>query len=229
MSRWLRFNIARNSEELSYSKEVQNEDWIRHPTSDVAVLPLDASKLNPNFVTIVTPTQYRMFATHELMLKHDLGVGDDVVMIGRCGFHGGKELNLPAARFGNIAMMPGEPIRCKNRLDQEGYLVEMRSITGFSGSPVYVIYDRPWQGVSMSPSLERPRHEYFLLGIDFCHLPDDIHAVHPDGTKRDDIKINGNSGFAGVIPAWKILEILDDPDLNAQRQERDSCYIANLQ
>jgi hypothetical protein len=59
-------------------------------------------------------------------------------MVGRYIEHEGKFKNLPVVRFGNIAMMPSEHILQWEREDhlQESFLVDMRSISGFSGSPV---------------------------------------------------------------------------------------------
>jgi hypothetical protein len=51
-------------------------------------------------------------------------------------FHEGRQKNSPTARFGNIAQMPNEPVIIK-RFEQECFLVEARSIGGYSGSPVF--------------------------------------------------------------------------------------------
>lgn len=46
------------------------------------------------------------FATKKHLEKHRIGIGDDVAMIGRFVDHDGGETNQPAARFGNISVMP---------------------------------------------------------------------------------------------------------------------------
>ena len=57
----------------------------------------------------------------------------------------GKVRNIPSTRFGNIAQMPYEPIeqdRVFGKFQQESFLVEARSIIGFSGSPIFLILTR---------------------------------------------------------------------------------------
>ncbi len=66
------------------------------------------------------------------------GVGDEVVMIGRFVAHDGRVRNAALARFGNIAMMPGEPVTDGRGMKVEAFLVEMRSLSGFSGSPAFI-------------------------------------------------------------------------------------------
>lgn len=73
----------------------------------------------------------------ERIKELNMGVGDDVIMVGRFVGHTGKENDQPVARFGNIAMMPGKVLDGRG-LTVEAYLVEMRSLSGFSGSPVFV-------------------------------------------------------------------------------------------
>lgn len=69
--------------------------------------------------------------------RRRIGVGDDVVMLGRFVDHDGGATNRPAARFGNISVMP-TPIMQPNRQMRDTYLVDMHSRTGYSGSPVFV-------------------------------------------------------------------------------------------
>jgi hypothetical protein len=59
--------------------------------------------------------------------------------------HAGKFENMPSVRFGNISMLPNErePIEDDNlklRRNQVGYLVEARSRSGYSGSPVFIYW-----------------------------------------------------------------------------------------
>jgi len=72
--------------------------------------------------------------------ERDIGLGDETFAIGLFRSHYGQQRNMPVIRVGNIAAMPEEPIAAKYGKDFiEGYLVEMRSIAGLSGSPVFVI------------------------------------------------------------------------------------------
>jgi hypothetical protein len=50
----------------------------------------------------------------------------------------------------------------------------------------------------------------YLLGIDWCHLCDTSPVTDKDGKKLEyGWKVSQNTGMAGVIPAWKIAEVLN--------------------
>ena len=59
-------------------------------------------------------------------------------MVGRFVSHEGKQQNSPAVRFGNIAMMQKEKIIDERGVAQESFLVEIRSLPGYSGSAVLI-------------------------------------------------------------------------------------------
>ena len=52
----------------------------------------------------------------------NMGVGDEVFMLGRFISHSGIQKNQPLARFGNIALMPDERILDGRKLRIEAYL-----------------------------------------------------------------------------------------------------------
>lgn len=100
---------------------------------DIAVVPLELNR-----------SLHKVSAIHtDLFLPehhhHDIGVGDDVFMIGLFVNHEGKQKNNPLARFGNISMMADaqSPIN-SNGQDYESFIIDMHSRSGFSGSPVFV-------------------------------------------------------------------------------------------
>ena len=56
----------------------------------------------------VSPLPWKDFCpTTERLEELNVGVGDDVVMLGRFAGHSGRQRNQPLARFGSIAMMVG--------------------------------------------------------------------------------------------------------------------------
>lgn len=134
----------------------------------------------------------------------DIGLGSPVCMMGRLKNHDGRWMNTPAVRFGNISMMPGEPVKNrKTGLGQVSFLVEMHSVSGFSGSPV-LVYDDHGAPDSLS----------VLLGVDWGHLPP------PDGQTNAD-----NAGIACVVPAWVLYELLtEDECVVKQRRELTERY-----
>ena len=168
-------------------------------------------------------------------------------MVGRFIGHDGRQKNAPAVRFGNIAMMPHEAITSPHGIEQESFLVEVRSLPGYSGSAVFLYSpcamndmsvcrfgmdkasSQPEFGVvNTTPEDEKrfkralsvafsPKGPY-LLGIDWCHLHN-RHSVRD----REGVAIGTvqeNTGMAGVIPAWKIKEVLDLEEL-AMARKRD--------
>ena len=191
------------------------DDWVHHPEADdvaacLFVPPKDAAYRH---------IQRHMWATREQIQRYNIGPGDDVCMVGRFINHEGKETNLPTVRFGNIAMMPWEPIRGSRGIRQESYLVECRSLSGYSGSPVFVYQS--------ATHLGDPRNEqvpFLLLGLDWCH-PNTWEPVY-EKNQRDIVPagwvVKANSGMAGVVPAWKIGELLDEEIFLKFRQQEDA-------
>src|SRR5207249_4040069 len=92
------------------------------------------------------------FITAEHLMSHiadstpRIGIGDAVLISGLFAYLGGEKRNLPIVRMGNIAMMPGteripverHKVRGRTIEDVEGYLIEVRSRSGMSGSPCFV-------------------------------------------------------------------------------------------
>src|SRR5207248_2655066 len=105
---------------------------------DVAIAPIALEEAKYKAIPItpqmfVTPEDIRWFAP-----------GTDTMMIGRFITHEGRQRNTPAVRFGNVSMLPFEPVRTeRGGLKQRSFLVEERSLSGFSGSAVFVYHTFP--------------------------------------------------------------------------------------
>lgn len=149
-------------------------------------------------------------------------------MIGRFISHEGKIKNTPNVRFGNISMMPEEPMTNKYNHPQETFLVDQRSIPGYSGSAVFVFIDPtlprpPFWGTPLN-AYRQGWHGPWLLGLDWAHIHNyeglltDKETEAPAEPKR---WVRANTGMAGVIPAWRILQLLDREDLVEQRTKDD--------
>jgi hypothetical protein len=95
-----------------------------------------------------------------------LGPGDDVFMIGRFVDHDGRTRNMPAARFGNISVMPISGIEQPTKAKLESYVLDVHSRTGYSGSPVFV-YRTIGHDLSSFPVISStPPHQFVrFLGI----------------------------------------------------------------
>ena len=148
-----------------------------------------------------------------------IGVGCEVLIPGL--FVLGQPLadstteNMPIVRTGNVAMIPKTQIETGLGY-VDAYLIEMRSISGLSGSPVFVretvVIDDPKTNKTV---LGNGRMK--LLGLMHGHWdidPSDINKANPIPTNRTK---GVNVGIGIVVPAEKIMEVLNHPELQASR------------
>jgi hypothetical protein len=173
----------------------EQSEWHYHPDGDdVAVLPVGLCSDHARFQSV--PVQSR----HAGVVDEDRATttatassvrpGLDAFFVGRYVTLSGIQRNLPVVRFGAVAMTPSERVERKDHPDQDSFLVEARSQSGFSGSPVFVYsvmsggLGNPYTGMGQAA----------LLGIVWGHLST------PTGE---------NSNMACVVPAWKIVELIE--------------------
>lgn len=144
--------------------------------------------------------------THTAIDYFDIGLGDDVYMVGRFLYHdGGFAAIRPSVRAGIISLMadPMDPIlmNSKKGITQEAFLVEIRSIRGHSGSPVVWAYD-PWN--------------HYLVG----QMPDGIFGrrrpprdIEPQligpWVVGIECAVFDAEGVSAVIPSWLVFEMLN--------------------
>jgi hypothetical protein len=175
--------------------------WKNHPAGDdIAALRFEALSDEHECM----PVDGRAFLTPMHISHENIGIGDDVAMIGRLVGHDGNIRNSPTARFGVISMMPGDKFENEFGHQQESFLVDCPSISGFSGSPVFLF---PPSSARSPEALLDSRS--WLLGIDWMHVSHKEPVLTSKGEKVDGLYVNANSGIAGVIPAWRIKELLD--------------------
>ena len=190
---------------------LEHGDWIPHPDGDdLAVVPIDLPENKHRYYAVNSWSFVK-----KVNAFSDFGAGDDTFMVGRFFSHSGKQRNTPSLRFGNIAMLPFEKVKLDDGFMQEAFLVETRSISGFSGSPVFVyeptsetrLLDGGWESSGISDLVGRPR----LLGIDCGHVPKHEKIIDKAGDPHPDWKVNANTGMAIVIPAWRLDDLLYRP------------------
>lgn len=220
--RFARFNL-KDGETRIY--EIESGAWHHHPDGDdLAICPIMDHDLKQKWINT------SLFLTKRIMAVENIGPGDDVYMIGRFMPHSGIELNLPVARFGTIAMKPSEPIvRPSDGFKQESFLVELRSLPGCSGSPVFVYlapyFPRELKGGKVIVTPVAPEGPW-LLGVDWCHLHDYQEVLDSDRRPTDEgLTVKMNSGMAGVIPAWKLMELLEMEHIAKGRLEHEQKII----
>jgi hypothetical protein len=158
----------------------------------------------------------------EVMFPRSVTFGSDVITVGRYVGFDGKQKNLPVIRFGNISMLPYEPIEHSRKgLKQESFLIESHTIGGYSGSPVFSI--QPLEG---SPLAAMTGTEWVfpdkLLGIVWGYSYVDTPVKRKIRGNYEDVGNNmivpEHSGMSLVIPAWKLGEFLGRDDLVMQRK-----------
>jgi hypothetical protein len=156
-----------------------------------------------------------------------LGVGDNIFMLGRFVDHDGGAINRPAARFGNISVMPA-PIEQPNKVRADAFCLDMHSRTGFSGSPVFVYRTIGDDLDEAAGNNGRPSMQSFLkfLGIHFGQFPEFLDVI--DGSSKR-IKVRGASGMTCVLPAWNIREVLNLPKLRDRRDREEQLAIREVQ
>jgi len=191
------------------------KSWIFHPDDpfvDVAVLPL----------VLPAELDYRAFPIAGAVTKGripnlGIGVGDEIFLVGLFIYHAGTGKNIPIIRVGNIAAMPEEPVQTAKGL-MDAYLIEVRSIGGLSGSPVFV-HLPPVRFHEDRPKFLQ-RDYFYLLGLIYGHYWDLPESASDATLGEDALKETINTGIAIVIPASKIIEIINQPELNQLKEKR---------
>jgi hypothetical protein len=193
-----------------------DDPWWFHPTDrkhvDAAVTFFAPSQLAQLDIEHVP---YTMFLNHGKMVVTHIGVGDEVFIPGLFTKVTETSRNIPIVRSGTIAMIPGERIPFGDEFI-DAYLIESRSIGGLSGSPVFVRQTVAME-TSSSPMIPFARKnpdgvlhgvggQIYLLGSMIGHwdVPEGFSPTQAEAV---------NMGIAPVVPASKILEIIDQPEL----------------
>jgi hypothetical protein len=219
--------------------------WESHPNADVAIASLGYDQI----LHVIGPTYGRRFSftipsflllTHEVIDAFDICPGDDVYMCGRFTHHAGQYFNEPSTRWGTIALMHSMVEVDKDKPKAEVFLVEMRSLSGFSGSPV--IWRLPIDFEFYLTSQLRKKNEPnpiatrrvkdelssnkligpWLIGIQCGSFPFYYPVVH-EGTEKqiEDYVAKSHSGVAAVVPAWKLEELINSEDCIMARKKAD--------
>jgi hypothetical protein len=217
---WL--NLMNDKEEPSMDCEpitiTAGTKWYYHPTeshrTDVAVLPIPFLWQ----LRMPRPVIHSFAVTDDDFKDQRVGCGDEGFMVGLFKGYEGAAWNVPVVRRTTIAATDffGKPLKimspefCETE-PIDAYLIEVRSIGGFSGSPVFTLAARD-HGTKVTAEKDKRIGTYLLLGIMHGHT--NVHAK--DASLQDDVF---NSGIAIVTPAQKIVETVDQPELVEMRKK----------
>ena len=208
--------------------EFDPSEWSFIPNGpDIAVLlPSSLGGLNQAIHNFV-PINVNMLLTESDVTIMGINSGDDIFMLGRFVDHDGAASNVPAARFGNISVMPQVIKQPTGARSIPSFILDVHSRTGYSGSPVFVYRTHGSDLTTVSLNLGAPGgHFVKLLGVHWGQFPEQWEietgkAVAPEGATlaADARYIRGLSGMTLAIPAWTLMEFLDMPKLKQQREQ----------
>ena len=223
-----RLNPTASGRLVEWFEFSKTTDWIEHSVHDLAVCAMPPD-LDPWTYRLSVMKTDLMVTQHECVTKN-IGPGDDLVYIGRFMGHAGKYENLPSVRFGNLSSMPNErePVEYEvdgQRRRQVGFLVEARSRSGYSGSPVFFLHRH---AINDSRTV-LPDLDLRLLGVDWGHIPERVQLLDPGGYLHGSHWfVEVHAGIMGVVPAWYLDEFIrNDPRLSEQRRRDDEWYLVN--
>lgn len=193
-----------------FNHEIDDDDWVRHPTCDVAIawVPLN-----------VFIREALAFPADDLLMTRgdfeawEIGPGDDVVLVSRHIEHQGTERNRPIVHSGMLSLSPPDLVYNPTlRHKEPAFLVESRSWGGFSGSPV-LVYRHPNQ---VDLQGREPIDAQVVLGVLWGHLRAKEPVVDNDRKPTGNF-VWVNTGTVAVAPAWCIRDLLYDPRLVERR------------
>lgn len=177
------------------------------PTVDIAVVPVAPNRKIHDFLLL--PTE---FITSEADFKNlEIHEGSDVFFTGMFVQHLGEKRNTPITRFGKVALMTDEKIDgVFGKTDL--YLMEANAYGGNSGSPVFFQIGMEREGGFVFGG---PRFK--LAGVMSGSYPD-IEFIKTLSVSTNQY-VTPNLGISGVVPAYKLKEILFSKELQSFRGE----------
>lgn len=227
--------IAFNTADGVSETEADPDSWLHLFDSDLAAIRAkipsdwswDTMQLSPLWFKYIEESA-------DELIPPVKSIGETVFVVGLFGSYSGKGTLEPIARFGNVALIPEDKVPAKTMQGGpekllEAYLVELRSMGGHSGSPVYIYHpENLWserdfhdlaEKISPPPVGARGvrEHRYIpyrkptFLGILQGHYGAREKDLVDGGT------IVGSSGISIVIPSKKVVELINQEEFVNER------------
>lgn len=190
---------------VAESLEVPTHDWIysEDDAVDIAIRPFGLSQDSVDYI----PFSTELFISEEEI--NGYSGGDKIYAVGLFTEYYGRYKNYPIIRSGIIASMPDEKLIDENSgLEYDAYLVEMHSIGGLSGSPIFATNDNK---------------NYRVFGLIRGHWNRN-REVKKIGFSDDEISIV-NSGIAIVTPIEEVNKLLSTKELRSERRRQEEKWI----
>lgn len=185
--------------------------------ADIAAVSISESEIDDDTRQLIAPIGVGAFAPED---GDDIGVGEDVFMVGRFLDYDGGKTNVPSSRFGCISTMP-VPVRQGLGKNVNSYCIDMRSRSGYSGSPVFV-YRTPGTDIEFMEEthlFDTGRGFLYFLGIHVSQFEEKLEYIDEAGVNRVG---KGLSGMTTVAPASMIKDILMMDKFKYQREADDA-------
>lgn len=188
--------------------DLTEQDWLSHPDGDdIAITPLQLSSNNTHYKVLNESVH---FPRKKIFEELNIGPGDEVFIPTRSLGISQADRNIPVFRFGHISRMPEVPIQTnwpRGKQLQDSYIIEARSISGYSGAPVMVALNP-----LVSRELGKQIHtsKILLLGINWGYINDSAPVLDSVG-RPTQTKINLNTGLMTIVPSYKLTEFLQHP------------------
>ena len=197
------------------------DDWISFPKDHLVDIVISPQINISQGVHKASFIHTSLFATEEILNICEIGIGDNIFMIGRfMDYDGGRNINEPSTRFGNVSVMPIKIKQETGYKNGQSYIMDIHSRTGYSGSPVFVyrtIVDNidEWYKVGKKNHTYHKNQFLYLIGIHWGQFPEEWETN--TGPFRGITK--GMSGMTLVIPAQLILDLLNSPPIKDHRDK----------
>lgn len=206
---WIRTNPADGGDAVSFPLPL--EGWFVHP---------DRPELDVALFEITFPMRsehqavpFEWCATEEQLLAAGAWLGQEVFVVGLFHHHHGSRRNIPIVRVGSLACLTEERVSTRSFGDIDAYLIEVRSIGGLSGSPVFMNFPvgGPFFLIGHGP-LPSPPPRPTLIGLIHGHFdseaePDEM--VNAFELSRPVAKDKINTGIAIVIPFHSVVAVIE--------------------
>ena len=211
--------------------EFDASEWEFQPNGpDIAIIGPSQLKIDNRLHQIIALGMPMLMERPDIQ---SLGImpGEDIFMIGRFIDHDGHQQNIPAARFGNISVMP-QRVAQPTGGSHDSFILDIHSRTGYSGSPVFVYrtFGSDLTLNSLNSIAASPSPQFIkLLGVHWGQFPEKWELREgPKGLSAEVAQlqksanekyIEGMSGMTLAIPAWEIKDFLEMPKFVEERRK----------
>jgi hypothetical protein len=214
----IRFNGKDGLGQLDHKDDAQ---WHYHEDASVDVAVMQYVPPDWADCTVMPVSE---FVDDKRLAHYDVGPGDAAYLVGLFHLYVGKDRNLVTVHTGHIALMPtDEKLETDDGDVSNVYLIEMQTLPGSSGSPVYIRPTIEFLAKDKKVGMESLSHAEgrdYLLGVWIGAWPG-----KPDKTLEEARKLHQDAwipvGMGMVVPASAIKYILESPKLVEARRAVD--------